>query len=79
MMVQLTETEQENQALEPFYFSPYVKKKLLVGKDVIDIDPPQEAYPHLRFLDTNFMLWKQRDDTWTGYVSCSLLVGVFCY
>ena len=50
-LVELTVTPRDNQAVEPFKVSPYVKDNLNVGADVINIKAFQETYPHLAALD----------------------------
>ena len=48
---ELIVTPRDNQAFEPFKFSPCVKEDLNVGADVINIKALQETYPHLAVLD----------------------------
>ena len=50
-LVELTVTPRFNQAFKPFKVSPYVKKDINVGADVIKIKSLQETYPHLAVLD----------------------------
>ena len=50
-LVELTVTPRDNQALEPFKVSTYVKEDLNVGADVINIKALHETYPHLADLD----------------------------
>ena len=50
-LVELIVTPHENQAFESLKVSPYVKKDLSVGADVINIEALQETYPHLAVLD----------------------------
>ena len=50
-LVELIVTPRDNQAFEPFKVSPYVKKDLNVGADIINIKALQETYPHLAVLD----------------------------
>ena len=50
-LVELIVTPRNNQAFEPFKVSPYGKKDLNVGADVINIRALHEKYPHLAVLD----------------------------
>ena len=74
-LVELIVTPGDNQAFEPFKISPYVKKDLNVGADVIstsgNIPAPSSSRP------SYILLWKHWDDTWTGCVSCHPPVRVF--
>ena len=49
-LVELTVTPRDNQAVEPFKVSPYVKEILNVGAGVINIKALQETYLHLAVL-----------------------------
>ena len=75
-LVQLIVTPRDNQAVEPFKVSPYVKEDLIVGADVINIKALQETYPHSSSRHSYILLWKHRDDTWTGCVSCHPTVRI---
>ena len=50
-VVEVTVKPGEHQNFEPFTINPFVKERLNVGSDIINVQALQETYPHLAFLD----------------------------
>ena len=76
-LVELIVKPSEKQAFKPFKLNAYMKKKLECGcrhtqhyYTLRNIPAPGIPMPY------NILLWKHRDDTWTGFISRHLPVRV---
>ena len=50
-VVEVTMKPREHQDFKPFTIKPFVKENLNVGSEIINVQDPQETYPHLAVLD----------------------------